>query len=497
MNIPLGLAFALCVMPPSASGAAPLPQQEARIHSAVVKIFNISQRPDYYNPWKDSNFSKGSGSGVIIEGNRILTSAHLVSDSKFLQVEKETRGELYPAEVSFIAHDCDLALLRVLDESFFEGTSSLPFCTEMPEVGSQVSLHGFPAGGSKVSVTQGIISRIEYMGYTHSGIDSHLGIQIDAAINVGNSGGPALYRGAILGIAFQSASFAENMGYLVPYKVVAHFLEDIRDGVYDGYPKLWVRCSNLINPAYREYLQMSPGQSGVVVTQVIDDFSADGVVRPGDVLLEVGGSRIENDGTIYADGDSYRLEEMVEQLQVGDQVAFRLLREGKPETVEIVLKRKRSKLKLGEEYESRPEYFVYGGLVFEPLSREYLKTWGDQWWNKAKKQLLYKYLYYYVDELYRDYPEPIILVRILPAEVNSYYKGVTNQIVERINGRPTNSIREVIEAFDNPQGEFHVIEFEGDSAPCVMSAAEMKRANAEILATYEISQDRHLAPQTR
>lgn len=64
-------------------------------------------------------------------------------------------------------------------------------------------------------------------------------LQIDAAINAGNSGGPAFNdRGECVGIAFQSLKHedAENIGYVIPTPVITHFITDYaRSGDYTGY----------------------------------------------------------------------------------------------------------------------------------------------------------------------------------------------------------------------------------------------------------------------
>merc|ERR1712194_430376 len=100
---------------------------------------------------------------------------------------------------------------------------------KVPHLEDDVLCVGFPLGGDTISVTSGVISRIEVTTYTQA---SHelLGIQIDAAINSGNSGGPAFNaRGECVGVAFQSmgAEEAENIGYVIPTVVVMHFLNDL------------------------------------------------------------------------------------------------------------------------------------------------------------------------------------------------------------------------------------------------------------------------------
>jgi S1-C subfamily serine protease len=156
------------------------------IRKSLVRITSTSQEQDYKVPWNPGSMTVGVGAGFVIDGNRILTNAHVVSNARFIVVEKEDDPERYPAVVQFVGHDCDLAVLRVLDKGFFQNTRPLGF-GGIPTIESPVSVYGYPIGGDRLSVTRGIISRIDFQTYTHSAIDSHLAVQLDAAINPGNS----------------------------------------------------------------------------------------------------------------------------------------------------------------------------------------------------------------------------------------------------------------------------------------------------------------------
>lgn len=105
-----------------------------------------------------------------------------------------------------------------------------------------------------MSVTSGVVSRIEVTSYVH-GAAELLGIQIDAAINSGNSGGPSFNEnGECVGIAFQSLKHedAENIGYIIPTPVIEHFIRDYDvHGQYTGFPCLGVEWQKLENPDLR------------------------------------------------------------------------------------------------------------------------------------------------------------------------------------------------------------------------------------------------------
>jgi hypothetical protein len=83
-----------------------------------------------------------------------------------------------------------LALLTTDDDSFWEGTTPLQL-GGIPELQDPVAVIGYPTGGDNISVSVGVVSRVEPQQYTH-GATNLLAIQIDAAINPGNSGGPAV-----------------------------------------------------------------------------------------------------------------------------------------------------------------------------------------------------------------------------------------------------------------------------------------------------------------
>jgi S1-C subfamily serine protease len=486
-------ALVFCGALISASAVFPEGEEEiARIRSAIVKIKNVSQRPDYASPWLRQDFAVGRGSGVIISGNRIMTNAHVVSDSRYLEVEKEDSGTPYGAVVSYIGHDCDLALLDVLDPDFFEGTSHLEFHREIPPLGTMVEAYGFPVGGRRITVTRGVISRIDYTLYSHTARDYHLIAQIDAAVNPGNSGGPVLWDGKIAGIAFQGVQPAENVGHVIPITVIDHFLEDIRDGRYDGYPDLGIITVNLLNPAYREFVRLPEDRTGVVAAALIEGHSAQGFVLPGDLLLAIDSNPIQNDGTILIEGENYFLEEVVERKQVGEEVILVLIREGEEISLAVPLLKGREMLRTWNEYETRPEYLVFAGLLFQPLSREYLKTWSDDWASRSDPRLAYYFTYYNQDRIYRERPEIVVLSRVLSAPVSQYYADLSQLVVDRVNGLKIAALADLERAFAHPVGGCHLVEFDGGGPPVVLDAAAAGEEHEKILERYRIPVDRYL-----
>src|SRR2546430_10677969 len=148
------------------------PKPNGPVQKSLVRITATSVEPDYKAPWDAGALQRGVGAGFVISGNRILTNAHVVANSRYLIVERESDPNKYPATVQFIANDCDLALITVSAPDFFRNMVPLKF-GEIPALESTVSAYGYPIGGERMSVTAGVVSRTDFQLYTPSALDQH------------------------------------------------------------------------------------------------------------------------------------------------------------------------------------------------------------------------------------------------------------------------------------------------------------------------------------
>lgn len=465
--------------------AGPSRAEEPDIRRSVVKIFTFAQSSNYYQPWQMNAQQAMTGSGAIIAGGRILTNAHVVSDQVYIQVRKAGDPKKYTAHVEFVAHDGELATLRVDDPAFFKNTAPLKL-GGLPRQGDKVTAFGFPEGGDELSVTQGIVSRIEVTTYAHSWMNL-LTIQTDAAINPGNSGGPAIKDGKIIGVTFQSLTGGQNIGYIVPVMLVERFLTDIKDGHYDGIPVLGVDWQAMENDAFRKYYGMTADQSGVLVKDVIYGASAWGVIKPGDVLTSINGTAIANDGTVeLRKGERVMCVHTVSLYQSGALANLGIIRDGKPMRVTVRMKPP-VQLVPGPLYEKRPSYFIFGGLVFTVLTNNYLSMWK---WENVPTALKYQWEFGQPSE---HQHEVVVLSSVLAHDINAGYHSFNGLIINRINGRKISSLADALDAFKTPQGGYHVIETDTDtdaSGRIVLDAAGVERANKEIMERFKIPADR-------
>ncbi|RKX32771.1 MAG: hypothetical protein DRP22_01695 [Verrucomicrobia bacterium] len=476
-------------LPAGAAGSptgTPVPDAE-QIKDAIVKVYAVQNPPDYYEPWSMRGMRSVSGSGCIISKRRILTNAHVVSDRTFILVRRFGQTRKFRAKVIAVSHEADLAVLTVEDDEFWESVNPLEVGS-LPDPQTEIAVYGFPLGGDYLSVTKGVISRIEHRTYTHSSCFL-LAAQIDAAINPGNSGGPAVADGKVIGVVMQGMPSAENIGYIVPSPVIRHFLEDISDGRYDGFPSLGVVLQETENRDMKRYFGMSPEGEGVLVLKVAPGSPADGVIHPGDILLEVDGCPVAEDGTVeFRHRQRTSVAYCIQRHQIGDTIPVKLLRNGKEMEVEVVLARPMQEdwLIPNQLYDVLPTYYIYGGLVFMPLTRNYLMSWGPNWFNNAPKELVAMLS----DNLKRpDRDEVVLLTKVLAGSVNEGYHQWNNWVIEKVNGVSIRNLRHLVRLVESSREGFVV--FENDRGQkIILDRAKVAEATPQILKTYHIPADR-------
>ncbi|HET9482285.1 MAG TPA: trypsin-like peptidase domain-containing protein [Candidatus Polarisedimenticolia bacterium] len=475
----------------SATEAPEIGPGAAGLERSVVRIVNHTQRADWSTPWDASKVVEVSGSGFVIEGGLVMTNAHVVSDSRLLLIHVEGTPAAQQAEVVHVGHDCDLALIRPLDAAALDDAPPLPFGA-LPPLGSSVDTLGYPTGGVRVSSTRGVVSRIEEQVYVHSGIDQHIAVQTDAAINPGSSGGPVLRDGHVVGVAFQNNLSLENVGYFIPTEVIARFLKDVSDGSYDGYPDLGFDTATLEQPAARARAGMRKSETGVRVFRVYRGSSSEGRIRVGDVILAVNGRAVANDGSVLEDARRIPYGLLIDRMFIEDLARLRVLRDGNRLELEIPLQRHPLSVSRRKAYGLKPRYFVHGGLVFVPLSRETFSIYGADWRRGAPRTLLDDFFHRPLVEPDMQLRERVVLLRRLDDPVNAEMAWYLEQVVERVNGKEIVDLQALVDAFERHEGDYHLIEFAHAGRFSVLDRRKAAAANAGILQRYGVHEDRNL-----
>lgn len=332
--------------------------------ASVVEITVHTRQYDTASPWNTTSKS-WIATGFIVEGKRILTTAQLVGNAVYISIRPHDSPKTFEAEVDSISHEVNLALLTLKDETFFDKHPPLPL-GDLPKPEDKVSLYGYPVGGNKLSITTGIVSRIEYQTYTHSGL-TFQAIQVDADIYSGSLGSPALVAGKVIGIVSEIApeiakTTTQNIGYLIPTARIKQLLEDLRDGTLDGIPELWVDYQFITNPTHKQYYRLTPDQNGILINQLCANSDAALLLLPGDVITAIDGKPITETNFIQTNGKQYsNFQSHIDLHQLNDIVSLDIIRSGKRINQNLELNKKSLAKNLKE---SSARYFIFGGFVF-------------------------------------------------------------------------------------------------------------------------------------
>ena len=458
--------------------SAPVQAQDA-IRNSVVHVFATQRAPNFTQPWSKQSPQEGAGTGFVIEGNRILTNSHVVQYASQIYVQPNQSADKIPAKVVAVSQGIDLAVLAVDDEEFFKDRPAIPFAEGFPKVRSAVNVYGFPIGGEQMSVTEGIISRVEYSSYKFQ--TAGLIIQIDAAINPGNSGGPAVSDGKLVGVAFSGLRSADNIGYLIPVEEIETFLADISDGHYDGKPQMFDRLQTVENDALRERLGLAKGIGGALVhSPALED--EDYPLKEWDVITHIGPHSIDAGAKVLVEGDQQLpFTYYVPKLAVDGKLPLTILRDGKELSMELPVMVERPSVfpYLRGKY---PSYFIYGPLVFSSVSRELVGALGQSQkllFNDRGMEILKhtNRMPEFEGEELVIVPSPMFSHRI----IKSYGSPIFG-VVKSINGTTVKNLAHLVELLRGATEEFVEIKFASEnSETLVFRRDEISAATEEIL----------------
>jgi S1-C subfamily serine protease len=455
------------------------------IENSVVKIFATVRYPNPYQPWTKTSPADQTGSGVVIEGKRILTNAHVVNYASDVQIQANQAGDKVSATVESIAPGIDLAVLKLDDESFFDTHPPLARATTLPGIKDMVLTYGYPEGGNSLSITKGIISRVEFTPYNFPVFG--LRIQIDAAINPGNSGGPAVVGDKMIGLTFSHLVNAENIGYIIPSEEIDLFLQDIADGHYDGKPAMYDALQTLENPALRSFLKLDSSVHGMVVHKPYKDDPSY-PLKEWDVITKIGDTPVDDQGMIKLGDDlRVRFQYLIQHIATNGIVPLTIVRAGKELKVNQPVSADYPLLipNLNGAY---PSYFIYGPLVFSAASQEYLGGLLETRFGAAIMSRLSTAANPLVTRL-SDQPafpgEGLVVIAspFFPHKLDEGYGDPRFQVVKKVNGIPVKNLNHLVEILRDAKGEFITIDCDSRATETMIFPREQMIAVTDDILT--------------
>ncbi|MBK9238552.1 MAG: trypsin-like peptidase domain-containing protein [Rhodoferax sp.] len=471
----------------SGSVAAPVTVSSATstapvgVASSVVKVFSTARFPDPFKPWTKQAPKEATGSGVVIEGRRILTNAHVVLYASQVQVQANQDGEKISATVEAIAPGIDLAILKLDDESFFDSHAPLPRTSALPEIKEAVLAYGYPTGGTSLSITKGIVSRIEFATYNFP--TSGLRIQIDAAINPGNSGGPAVAGDKMIGLAFSRLNDAQNIGYIIPNEEIELFLASVATGTVGRRATLMDEFQTLENPTLRAFLKLDKSVKGLVVHRPASS-DPNYALRKWDVVTHIGGTPIDEQGMVKVGSDlRVNFRYLIQKVARDGKLPLTVVRAGQSLAVEVAVS-PGWPLLIPDLQGRYPSYFVYGPLVFSSATAQYAAFLS----GNANTMLAFTFIRSPLLTRRGDSPsaerEELVVIAspFFPHKLAKGYSNPSAGVVDSVNGIPIRSLRHLVAVLRDTKQEYVVIQTDnrgGESM--VFPHKEMLAATEDIL----------------
>ncbi|HEV8121132.1 MAG TPA: trypsin-like peptidase domain-containing protein [Candidatus Polarisedimenticolia bacterium] len=456
-----------------------------QFENGVVGLSITAQTWDADRPWAKSAPQSRFALGVVLEGKQILTTAQMVADATLIEVEKLGGSTRVEAHVVRVDPEIDLAILGVDDAKFFSDLQPLPLAAGVPEDGSVQSVRWRTR---QIEISTSRVSRIEVQTSILGSVD-HAFLLVTTDLRGGGWAEPVFAEGKFIGL---TVSQDDQVARVLPVDVVNNFLAMARaSGGYAGFAGFGARWQVNEDPALSSWLGLPGPPRGVLITGANWGGSACGVLQARDILLSLDGHPI--DGSGYYQHPRYGLLRFTnittEGHKAGDKLPAEVWRDGHPVKLEMPLRAAKSEGDLipDRPTDEAPDYVVAGGLVLRELDGSYIRSWGDDWRRKAPIRLQMWYWLSSKDQE-PDHRRVVVLSGVLPSDYNVGYHSLSDTVVTSINGREIDSIADVLEAFQHPDGDFQRLTLEpnGQMDEITLDARTFEQASKEILESYRV-----------
>lgn len=422
-------------------------QSVAHIETQVVRVLATNKAGYYHKPWKSPNFTTTQASGFFFKDERnfpgreglILTNAHAVSQAQSIKVSNGVEKRHYDAKLVGACNSADFAVLQLEPEALqtYERLNGKIVPMELGDsdalrLGDKVLGWGYPLGGESISKSeQGEISRIEVNRYAYSQ-ESWLMYQASLQQNRGNSGGPVLKDGVVVGVAFQGIRASDRINYFIPINLIKSLMP-----VLDKEELIvqWRYVVQHMFPRLKDYYNLNPEQGGVLLDYIIPDGGPYKFgLRENDIIIEIDGHSIDSFGDIFFKplGQKIYFAEVINRKKVGDPLTIKVIRDGT--VMEISGSLTPSLPRLVPKVFSDANYFIFGGVGFVELTFNCISNLG-----KSGDTFKEKYLSEFPE---RPYQKIVIISEVFP-EYGIVKTDPFLKRVERVNGEEVLNIEQL------------------------------------------------------
>ncbi|KAG5514753.1 hypothetical protein RHGRI_035968 [Rhododendron griersonianum] len=417
---------------------------------AVVAVLCTVAEADVFYPWRRKQ-EPSYGAGLILSGRRVLTTAHSVDQYTQLEVGKEVWGPRYTATMLAVAPECDLAILTVHDDEFWNQVKPVEF-GDMPSPGDKVIIDRLRKDEAYLPLVTACVLGLGMTRYSFWGTKL-LAFRVNVGRNGASGGGPAFdERGKCVGLKLQSQGY--RSGDFVPAEVIKHFIQDYdKNGAYTGLPLLSIKWQKMENPYLRMLMKMEHDEQGVLITEVGPNYPESVILKPNDVILSIDGININNDGTVpFLSGRRIEFGYLIGKKYVGDKIVIKVRRG--IEICEFTTELATHKQFVPANIIGRPlRYYIIGGFVFTTLSF------------------------------------PCMEVMVLKTDINAGYETeftLQNQVLVTFNDKPVEGLNSLVSMVETCNEDFMKFTF-GNKKTLVLPTNIARSRTPDILKAHSIS----------
>ena len=421
----------------------------------TVKVISQKIVPDWIHPYKNKTTSKSIGSGFFIDmDGHILTCSHVIDEAVKIFVEIPNQGdEKIEVEVLGLCPEMDIALLKTKtykNKDFYELHEENHVYDIFP--GEDAIAIGFPLGQDNIKYTKGIISGRQFGK-----------IQTDTPINPGNSGGPLLLGDKVIGINSSGFRFANNIGYAIP---ISYFYL-LKDELFDKKNKLIRRP--FLGLSYQNSnkplldINGCKCKSGIYVKKIFKGSPIEKCgIKENDIICSFAGLKIDNFGLLEKEwfNEKMKIDDVLYRTPNGGKLDIEFWRGKKLHKKKFVYKpfelEINSKYPIYEPFDN--DYEVFGGMIVMEMTVNHLNTIISEILRKVSKTehvtKRINNILSYLDSEKRTKPK-LIITHIFP---NSYLNNLEIlqefDIIDKVNGKSCESIKEYRNNLKNRKGKF-------------------------------------------
>jgi hypothetical protein len=237
---------------------------------------------------------------------------------------------------------------------------------------------------------------------------------------------------------------------------------------------------------------MQEEHTGVLLNKIYPGSPAIGILRPGDIVLSVDGIDVANDGTIqFRENERTFFGYLIQNKFMGETAEFEILREGKvvKEKIKLTIPINFCRLVPHQQYDEVPRFYIVGGMVFQPLTGNYLDVRFEDNEYDSDYYVFDLYPYYETGEAIEERREIVVLASVLADEINVGYHDLRDTVISHVNGNKVSTLEDLIAAIEGNTDVYHVL-VDKRGKEIVLDRKKMDVRNELILKRYQINSDR-------